>query len=277
MTTCSPPERARLYRCADRHDRQVYQGPAPGGQFCIAPAFGAVRVPGARGRCQLTPVLIERAKTSQYRVEVYGGILGWRALWHHVRNHPPGHDAKTTDLDAVSLSEFGHSLGLQAGIGPQRGRRRQPEYLDPLGADTAPIDEDTTGARDLGVDGGIAVVRAVAKVPGQRIERSIDRRIQATSAAWGGSRVSGLVAAGVNDRRGEAFEARVVDQRRGQHEAALGPAHPEQPPPDERLLRWEVQLPLLHGRQHARPFSAPMSSGGRASEGPRCLARVPRA
>jgi len=44
---------------------QVYQGPAPGGQFCIAPAFGAGRVPGARGRCQLTPVLIERSKTSQ--------------------------------------------------------------------------------------------------------------------------------------------------------------------------------------------------------------------
>ena len=62
----------------------------------------------------------------------------------------------------------------------------------------------------------------------------------------------GLIADGVNGRREEACEAGVVDERRGQHEAALRPAHPEQPPPDERLLRWKVQLPLLHGREHAR-------------------------
>src|SRR5215472_9684714 len=71
-------------------------------------------------------------------------------------------------------------------------------------------------------------------------------------AAGGGGRMSGLVADRVNGRRGEAFKARVVDERCGQHEAALRPAHPEGPPPDEWLLRWKVQLPLLHGREHAR-------------------------
>jgi hypothetical protein len=86
-----------------------------------------------------------------------------RALQHHVRHHPLRHDVKTADLSTVSLSEFGDSVGLQAGIGPQRGRRREPEYLDPLGADAAQIDEDTPGARDFGVDRGIVVVRAVPK------------------------------------------------------------------------------------------------------------------
>ena len=78
-------------------------------------------------------------------------------------------------------------MGLQAGVWPQRGRRREPEYLDPLGTGAAQIDEDTAGARDFGVDGGIAVVRAVTEVTRQRIERSIDRRIQATSGRAGTS------------------------------------------------------------------------------------------
>jgi len=34
------------------------------------------------------------------------------------------------------LLEFRHGLGLQAGIWAQRGRRREPVYLDPLGADS---------------------------------------------------------------------------------------------------------------------------------------------
>lgn len=65
-----------------------------------------------------------------------------------------------------------------------------------------------------------------------------------------------LVADGVNGPRGKAFEVRVVDERRGQHQTALRPAHPEQPPPDERLLLAAVQLPLLHGPKHANRFSA---------------------
>jgi len=195
-------------------------------------------------------------QASQQRVKVYGGILRWRALRHHVRHHPLRHDVKTADLSTVSLSEFGDSVGLQAGIGPQRGRRREPEYLDPLGADAAQIDEDTPGARDFGVDRGIVVVRAVPEVTGQRVERSIDRRIQTTSAAWGGSRMFRFVADGINGPGWEPFEIRVVDERRRQHEAALRPAHPEQPPPDEWLLRWKVQLPLLHGRKDAKRFGA---------------------
>jgi hypothetical protein len=57
----------------------------------------------------------------------------------------------------------------------------------------------------------------------------------------------GFVADGVNGPRVEAFEVRVVDERRGQYEAALRPADPEESPPNEWLLRWKVQLPLLHG------------------------------
>jgi hypothetical protein len=65
----------------------------------------------------------------------------------------------------------------------------------------------------------------------------------------------GLVADGVNGPRGEVLEVRVVDERRGQHEAAPRPAHPEEPPPDERLLGCKAQLPLLHGREHAKRFT----------------------
>ena len=130
-----------------------------------------------------------------------------------------------------------------------------------MGAYAARIDEGTAGARDFGIDRGIAVVRAVAEVTGQRVERPIDRRIQTTPAAGGGSRMFRLVADGFNGRREEVFEVRVVDQRRGQHEAALRPAHPEESPPDEWLLCWEVQLPLLHGRKDASRFSAPDSVG----------------
>ena len=63
-----------------------------------------------------------------------------------------------------------------------------------------------------------------------------------------------LVADGVNGLRREAFEVRVVDERRGQHESALRAAHPEEPPPDEWLLAWDVQLSLLYGGENARRF-----------------------
>lgn len=97
---------------------------------------------------------------------------------------------------------------------------------------------------------------STTKVTGQRVERSIDRRIQTTSAAWGGSRMFRFVADGINGPGWEPFETRVVDERRRQHEAALRPAHPEQPPPDEWLFRWKVRLPLLHGRKDAKRFGA---------------------
>src|SRR6266496_326471 len=101
-------------------------------------------------------------------------------------------------------------------------RRRHTRSLRDWSSDVCSSDlEHAAGARDFGVDRGIGVVRAVAEVTGQRVERSLDRRIQAASAAGGGSRMSGLVADGVNGRRGEAFEARIVDERRGQHEAAV--------------------------------------------------------
>jgi hypothetical protein len=75
-------------------------------------------------------------------------------------------------------------------IRPQRGRRREPYHLDPLGADPAQVDEHTPGARDLGVDGRIVVGRSIAGVPRQRAERPLDRRVQATAAPGGRSRWS---------------------------------------------------------------------------------------
>lgn len=57
--------------------------------------------------------------TLEQCVEVQGGIRRWRALGHHVRNQPLGHDVEVTDLDPVSCAQFRHSLRLDTGIRPQ--------------------------------------------------------------------------------------------------------------------------------------------------------------